>query len=208
MLGQAVREELIGRNVARLVQPPTPDREEIRPWTAVEARAFLAAALGHRLHALFVVALALGLRRGELLGLRWSDVDFTAGQIRVWQTLQRVRGVGLVSGPPKSKRSRRVLTMPAVVVDALRKHRLAQAEDRQAAGDEWVETGLVFTTATGRHVEPRNLNTAYGRLLARAGVRAIRFHDLRHTCATLLLANGVSREWSWTSSVTRRSPSP
>lgn len=192
MLNHAVREELLGRNVARLVQPPTPDREEIHPWTDAEARSFLAAARGHRQYALFVVALALGLRRGELLGLRWSDVDFATGQLRVWQTLQRVRGVGIVFGPPKSKRSRRVLTMPAVVVRAIKEHQEAQDGDRRAAKTEWAKTGLVFTTATGRHIEPRNLNTAYGRLLARSGVRPIRFHDLRHTCATLLLSRGVS----------------
>jgi integrase len=166
--------------------------DDSSPWTAEEARSFLAAAKVHRLHALFVVALALGLRRGELLGLRWSDVDFRTGQLRVWQTLQRVRGEGIVFGPPKSRRSRRVLTMPAVVVQALRHHREQQNSERKAAGDEWEETGLVFTTASGRHVEPRNLNTAYGRLLARTGVRPIRFHDLRHTCATLLLGGGVS----------------
>jgi len=87
MLNQAMREELVARNVARLVQPPAPDRGEIRPWTDAEARAFLATARTHRLHALFVVALGLGLRRGELLGLRWVDVDFAAGQLWVWQTL-------------------------------------------------------------------------------------------------------------------------
>jgi integrase len=92
MLSHAMREELVSRSVARLVQAPTPDRDEIRPWTDVEARTFLAASRSHRLHALFVVALGLGLRRGELLGLRWVDVDQVAGQLRVWQTLQRVRG--------------------------------------------------------------------------------------------------------------------
>ncbi len=190
MLSHAMREELISRNVARLVQPPAPDRTEIQPWTEDEARVFLAASRGHRLHALFVVALALGLRRGEVLGLRWSDVDFVTGQLRVWQTLQRVRGEGVVFGPPKSRRSRRVLTMPAVVRSALLRHR-AQQQTEKSSG-EWVETGLVFPTSTGRHLEPRNLNTAFGRLLVRSGVRAIRFHDLRHTCATLLLARGVS----------------
>ncbi|PWU49662.1 site-specific integrase [Micromonospora globispora] len=192
MLSQAVREELLARNVARLVQAPAPEREEIHPWAEAEARAFLAAVRAHRLHALFVVALALGLRRGELLGLRWSDVDLDAGQLWVWQTLQRVRGDGVVFGPPKSRRSRRVLTMPVVVVQALKRHRSVQAHERKLADGQWQETGLVFTTATGRHVEPRNLNTAFGRLIARAGVRPIRFHDLRHTCATLLLAAGVS----------------
>ena len=192
MLGQAVREELLARNVARLVQAPSPDREEIRPWTDAEARAFLAEARGHRLHALFVVALGLGLRQGELLGLRWSDLDLDTGQLRVWQTLQRVRGVGVVYGPPKSRRSRPVLTLPTVAAIALHEHRKRQAADRVTAGGDWIDAGLVFTTASGRHIEPRNLNTAFGRLVARAGVRRIRFHDLRHTCATLLLSRGVS----------------
>lgn len=192
VLSAAVREELIGRNVAKLVQVATPEPDEIRPWSDTEARAFLQASREHRMHALFVVALGLGLRRGELLGLRWADVDLRAGQLRVAQTLQRVRGAGVVYGPPKSRRSRRTLTMPALVVLALTEHRERQAQDREAAAAEWVETGLVFTTATGRHVEPRNLSTAFSRLLARSGVRPIRFHDLRHTCATLLLARGVS----------------
>jgi integrase len=192
MLNQAMREELVARNVARLVQPPAPEREEIRPWTDAEARAFLATTRAHRLYALFVVALGLGLRRGELLGLRWMDVDFATGQLRVWQTLQRVKGDGVVYGPPKSRRSRRVLTMPGVVASALRQHRKRQGAERVDAGQAWTDTGLVFTTATGRHVEPRNLNTVFGRLVARAGVRPIRLHDLRHTCATLLLSRGVS----------------
>ncbi len=192
MLNHAMREELIGRNVARLVQPPAPDREEIRPWTEAEAREFLAGCRSHRLHALFVVALALGLRRGELLGLRWVDVDFATGQLRVWQTLQRVRGDGVVFGPPKSRRSRRVLTMPTMVTEALRQHRTRQNHDRKSADGGWTDSGLVFTTATGGHIEPRNLNTTFARLLVRTGVRAIRLHDLRHTCATLLLSRGVS----------------
>jgi integrase len=115
-----------------------------------------------------------------------------AGQLRVWQTLQRVRGEGVVFGPPKSRRCRRVLTMPAVVVDALHQHQVRQQEDRKAAGDGWIDTGLVFTTATGRHLEPRNLNTTFARLLTRTEVRRVRLHDLRHTCATLLLSRGVS----------------
>src|SRR5262245_18943712 len=133
MLAHAVREEALARNVARLVQPPAPEREEMQPWTDEEARVFLTASWQHRLHALFVVALALGLRRGELLGLRWADVDTTAKQLRVWQTIQRVRGKGLVFGPPKSSRSRRVLTLPAVAIEALRQHRARQDDDRRLA---------------------------------------------------------------------------
>jgi integrase len=167
----------VARNVARLVQPPAPDREEIRPWTDAEAGAFLSTARAHRLHALFVVALGLGLRRGELLGLRWVDVDFATGQLRVWRTLQRVKGDGVVYGPPKSRRSRRVLTMPGVVAAAVRKHRKRQDAERADAGEAWTDTSLVFTTATGRHVEPRNLNTVFGRLVVRAGVRPIRLES-------------------------------
>ena len=192
VLSHAVREELLARNVAKLVQVATPVQEEIEPWTDIEARTFLAATRQHRLHALFVVALGLGLRRGELLGLRWADIDQRASRLRVTQTLQRVKGEGIILGPPKSRRSRRVLTMPAIVSKALADHRAAQAVDRKQVGSSWPENGLVFTTTTGRPIEPRNLSIAYGRLIARAGVRRIRFHDLRHTCATLLLARGVS----------------
>lgn len=160
--------------------------------TDAEARAFLAATRAHRLHALFIVALALGLRQGELLGLRWADVDLDSRRLRVARTLQRVRGEGMIFGPPKSKRSRRVLALPAVVVDALKRHRDRQEGERARAGDGWVESGLVFTASSGRPLQPRNLATTYGRLLDHVEVPRIRFHDLRHTCATLLLGRGVS----------------
>src|SRR3954451_11316931 len=108
----------------------------------------MSATRAHRWRALFVVALGLGLRRGELLGLRWIDLDFGSGQLRVWQTLQRVEGDGVVFGPPKSRRSRRVLTMPGVVVAALRRHRSRQDLERAQAGEAWTDSGLVYT-ATG-----------------------------------------------------------
>lgn len=190
MLSQDMREELIARNVARLVQAPTPDHDEIQPWTDAETRAFLAAARGHRLHALFVVALALGPRRGELLGLRWSDVDLRAGQLRVIQTLQIVRGAGVAFGPPKSRRSRRVLTLPAVVVDALKRALESRTSSGVAALD-WSETGLIFTTAKGRTSNPQPEH----RLRPTSGSCRRPCHSfprLRHTCATLLLARGVS----------------
>jgi integrase len=121
-----------------------------------------------------------------------ADLAHGRTRVKLWQSLQRVRGHGVVFGPPKSRRSRRVLTMPTVVVEALRRHLEVQRADRAAAGGGWTESGLVFTTGGGRHLEPRNLNTAFARLIVAAGVRPIRLHDMCHTCATLLLSRGVS----------------
>lgn len=191
MLAQAVRDELISRNVAVLVQPPRPARDEVRPWDVDSVAIFLEAARSDRLFALYAVAVALGLRRGELLGLRWQDVDLDVRTLRVEQTVQRIAGRGLVVGPPKSRRSRRTIPLPDSCVAALRRHRARRGSERLTAGDSWTDSGLVFATSTGRVIEPRNLNRAFESLCRRSGVPAIRFHDLRHTCASLLLTQGV-----------------
>jgi integrase len=126
--------------VARLVQHPAPDRRRSgrgrrrRPGRSWRSLARIGCTLCSW------VALGLGLRRGELLRLRWQDVDFASGQLRVWHTLVRVRGAGVVFGPPKSRRSRRVLTMPAFVVQALKAHRDRQADERKAAAEKWFES--------------------------------------------------------------------
>jgi integrase len=134
----------------------------------------------------------VGLRRGELLALAWDDVDLEGGIIRVRRTLQRLRGQGLVFGPPKSTRSRRSIPLPESSRAALLSHCERQEVERLAAGDSWQESGLVFTTSVGTVVEPRNLSRTFEHLMEGSGVRRIRFHDLRHTCASLLLAQGVS----------------
>ena len=171
------------------------------PWTPDEAGQFLESLAGHRLHALFAVGVALGLPEGELLALRWDDVDLKAGILRVRATVQRLgKGVGLVTGSPKTTRSRRTLPRPRVLVDTLAAHRAAQSREREAAGPRWQDAGLVFATSRGTTIEPRNLNRFLDEAIARAGLRRIRFHDLRrirfhdlrHTCASLLLARGVS----------------
>lgn len=193
MLADAEREQLIHRNVAALVKGPRVERQEVQPWTAAEAGRFLSAVADHRLYALFSVGIALGLRKGELLALRWSDVDLDGGTLRVHRTVQRLgAGEGLVIGAPKTARSRRTIPLPDVCVAALRAHRATQAGERAAAGDKWVDLGLVFSTAKGTVIEPRNLNRLFDVKVKEAGVRRIRFHDLRHTCATLLLAQNVS----------------
>jgi integrase len=180
------------RSCPTTVRGPRIDHEEVRPWSLEEATTFLAVARAHRLSALFAVGVAFGLRRGELLALTWNDVDLDGGILRVRRTVQRLRGQGLVFGPPKSTRSRRSIPLPDSSCAALQSHRQRQEMERRTAGDSRQESGLVFTTSVGTVVEPRNLSRIFERLVQQSGVRRIRFHDLRHTCASLLLAQGVS----------------
>jgi integrase len=190
-LNLAVRWELVSRNVARLVDGPRIERKPISPLTPDEARHFLRAIRGHRLEALFSVALALGLRQGEALGLRWQDIDFESRTIRVRNQLQRLDR-RLVLVPPKTDKSRRTLVMPPLIVDALRVHEKLQAAERIWAGSKWQENGLVFANRTGGPTEARHVIEQFHTVLADAALRRIRFHDLRHSCATLLLVQGVS----------------
>lgn len=191
VLAEAVRDELVERNVAALVRVARPERREVAPWSPAEAAQFLRKTRGHRLHALFSVGVAVGLRRGELLGLRWSDVDWDAGTVRVRRVVQRVQGEGLVIGPPKTARSRRVVPLPSSSLRQLREHRSLQLAERLVARSEWQDEDLVFASTHGTVIEPRNLSRLFDALIKTAGVRRIRFHDLRHTCASLLLAQGV-----------------
>ena len=187
----AVRWEMVSRNVARLVDKPRVERKPINPLTPEEARKFLGAVRGHRHEALFSVALALGLRQGEALGLRWDDVDFAARTLRVENQLQRVdKKLTLV--PPKTAKSRRTLVMPSLIVDALSKHQKRQVAEKIWAGSTWTETDLVFANKIGGPTQARRVIEQFHQALDRAGMRRIRFHDLRHSCATLLLVQGVS----------------
>jgi len=190
-LSLALRWDLVSRNVARLVDKPRTERKPINPLTPNEARSFLAGIRGHRLEALFSVALALGLRQGEALGLRWQDVDFTAGTIRVYQQLQRIGGK-LTLVPPKTDRSRRTLVMPSMIVERLRDHEKRQVAEKLWAGSKWHDTGLVFADRFGGPSPARHVIEQFHDALAQAGLRRVRFHDLRHSCATLLLVQGVS----------------
>lgn len=132
----------------------------------------------------------LGLRRGELLGLRWADVDLDAAELTIRQTVTRVAG-SLQYQPPKTRRSRRTLPLPDPVVSALRLHRARQAVLRLAAGKDWQDAGLVFTTAHGTPIEPRNLSRHFYSVRDDVGLSGVRLHDLRHTCITLLLTRRV-----------------
>lgn len=189
-LEQAVRDDILVRNVARLVKSPALDAEPVEPLDVDEARRLLAVSKDDRLHALWAAALSIGLRKGEALGLRWEDVDFEEGRVRVVQQLQRIDG-SLRLDPPKTRGSRRTIPVPPVCIDALLSHRVRQKEERAALGEYWKESGLVFTTQFGTPIDPRNVNRWFDALCKRAGVPRVRVHDLRHTCASLLLAQGV-----------------
>jgi integrase len=189
-LNQALQWGLIARNVASLVSAPKVPRAEIQPFTPEQARRFLEAIGGDRLEALYSVALAIGLREGEAFGLRWSDVDLDAGTLTVRHSLQRIDGKPVLV-EPKTARSRRTITLPTVAIVALRRHEVVQQQERLGAGAGWTHHSLVFCTPTGTPLDPSNVLKRFQRILRRVGLPRLRFHDLRHTCATLLLAQGV-----------------
>jgi integrase len=190
-LEQAVRFDLIPFNPASKVDPPKIRQEEITPLDAEQSRRFLHSARGDRFEALYVLSLTTGLRMGEALGLRWSDVDLDAGTLRVSRQVQRMReGGGLVFSEPKNA-SRRTLELPQRAVEALRSHRKAQAEEKLRAAD-YADSELVFATGKGTPIDAQNIiNRFFKPLLKRAELPDMRWHDLRHTYATLLLARGT-----------------
>jgi len=190
-LGQAERWGLVVRNPAALVDAPKSPHFQFQVLSAEEARRLLLTAAGDPFEALYLLAVTTGMRRGELLALHWADVDLERRQASVTGTLQRMGG-RLVIAEPKTPRSRRSVTLEVHAVNALRRHRIAQLEARVSAGQEWEERDLVFPNRVGLPFEPRNLlQRSYKPLLRRAGLPDIRFHDLRHTAATLLLSQNV-----------------
>lgn len=192
-LSNACREELIGRNVARLVATPSRGETDIEPLDEEAARAFIRAIAAHWLHALWLILVTTGLRKGEALGLAWSDVDMETGLVKVRRTVQRVRG-RLLFGKVKTKRSRREVYIGRVALAALAKHRQQTAERLSEPLNPAPEQpdDLIFVTSSGRVVEPRNVNTMLNRILTNAKLDHVRVHDLRHTAATLLLLDGAT----------------
>ena len=191
-LEQAVRFNLIPANPASKVDPPKVRQEEITPLTAEQASKLLDVIRDERdrFEALYVLALTTGLRIGELLGLKWSDIDLDARRLRVSRQLQCSEG-GLIFTEPKAA-SRRTVDLPASTVEALKRHRKRQVEETLKAGGAYQDNDLVFAGDLGGPIGPEKVTQrAFKPLLKRAGLPEIRFHDLRHTFATLLLARGV-----------------
>ena len=189
----AVNWNLLTRNAAEQVTPPRPIHTEITPLSIAEIHLLLDEAdASTRYGAAVTLALTTGMRRGEILGLQWDDIDMTDDppRLRVRRTLQRIGGQ-LVTGEPKSTKSRRTITLPALAKQALQRHRITQAQERLVAGDEWVEEDYVFATASGLPVDPRNFHRSWHILLDKVGLDRRPLHEARHAAASLMLSYGV-----------------
>ncbi|MGW6284955.1 tyrosine-type recombinase/integrase [Streptomyces sp. NPDC055107] len=229
-LNEAVRRGHLARNPVQLAKAPRLNDEEIEPYTVDEVKRLLVAADKGRNSARWAVALALGLRQGEALGLKWADVDMERGVLMVRRSRRRPRyahGCGDPCGrkagycpqrkrtnpetaDTKSRAGRRVVGLPAQLADLLTAHQVKQKAERQEAGDKWADEGWLFATADGRGTSTRTDYDDWKELLATAGVRDGRLHDARHTAATVLLILGVSERavmglmgWSTTAMAVR-----
>lgn len=190
-LDDALRLGLVQRNVSELVNVPRKVKQEMATLTPEQAKRLLEVAAADRLEALYVLALTTGMREGELLALKWRDVNLDTGNVQVRASLQKSEH-GLEFAQPKTKRSRRNISLTLVAVDALRRHRVRQNEERLALGPVWEEMDLVFSNVLGGPLLKSNvLYRNFKPLLRKAGLPLIRFHDLRHTAATLMLLQGV-----------------
>ncbi|AOS61491.1 site-specific recombinase XerD [Actinoalloteichus hymeniacidonis] len=191
-LSHAIREELITKNAAALVTLPTVRKRKHRAWSSDEVRRFLESARdgADPMYAGYVLAVVLGLRKGEVLGLTWDAVDFEARELRISHQLQRASGA-LLHRETKTAASDDTLPLPEIVVAALVRRRQQQDADRRALGSGWPPGGLVFTTKFGAPVDPRNFNRSWDRRLSKSEVRKITVHDARRSCATLLADLGV-----------------
>jgi integrase len=194
MLGKAAAWEIVNRNVASLVRPPRVPHREMRVLSPDEVHRLFLVADGNRLEALWRLAIGTGMRLGELLALSWKKVDLNAGIARVEATLERDPKYGLIDNEPKTKSSRRSVHLSPSVVQALRRHRSVQNEERMRLGITWIDSGYVFTTIAGTAVNPNNVGRRdFKPLLLAAGITDhVRIHDLRHTAISLALSAGVA----------------
>jgi integrase len=191
-LGHALRWNLVSRNVAALTDRPRPVRKEIRPLDIEQAQRFLEAVRGDRLEALYSVAQALGVRQGEALGLRWEDLDLDHGFMHIRRSLVRLNGEFVLTEPKTTRSARKLGPLPDMLIETLRAHRLRQTKEKLAAPAWHNDWDLVFTTPTGGPWHSSTITKTFQAHLAAAGLPRQRFHDLRHGCASLLLAQGVN----------------
>ncbi|HEY1388099.1 MAG TPA: site-specific integrase [Ktedonobacterales bacterium] len=190
-LADGLRADLVQRNVADQATPPRKVERQMSVLTVDQARAFLAAIRGDRLEALYVLAITAAIRQGELLALRWQDLDLESGFVQIRASHRRMKRRFVVT-LPKTARGRRKVALTKLAIDALRRHQESQALERLAAGTAWQDNNLVFPTEVGERMDgPYVYRYHFLRLLERANLPRIRFHDLRHSAATLLLLLGI-----------------
>ncbi len=190
-LENAISWDLVTRNVAKSAKHPTVERYEAQTLTMEQASKLLEVARGSQMDAMLLFALTTGMRRGEILSLRWADVDFERSVVFVHRTVNRIVGRGFVEGEPKTKAGRRRILLPDVSIETLRSHKVAQEQARIKAAERWVERGIVFANTIGGFLSTNLVRRRFRELLKNAGLPGIRFHDLRHSAATILFAAGV-----------------
>ncbi len=187
-LDWAVKQQILARNVTDAIDAPKFSYKEKHVWSAAESRRLLAAAADHVWGPLFLVLLTTGMRRGECLGLRWRDLDWQAGKVRIAQQVTAVKGQ-IVVGELKTPKARRGVTLAPSCLAALKEHRTAQLESRLKAAN-WEDHDLIFCTSHGKPIHPRNIGRTLDRLCEVAGVPRLSVHQTRHTHTTLLFQDG------------------
>lgn len=190
-LKQAVKWQLLARNPADAVEAPRPEQQEMIVLDGDQIAQLIDAVAGTSLYLPTLLAITTGMRRGEILALRWLDVDLDRGMLFVTQTLEKSRKGGLQFKQPKTKRSRRNITLPPIVTEALRKHRVESAKISLKLGCGWNEGSLVCSKADGSPINPNTLTSGFASLVRRTKIPTVTFHGLRHTHATQLFKEGV-----------------
>ena len=191
-LGHAVKWGTIAKNVAVGTSPPRIVREQVEMWSVPEINQFLTAAVADRFFPVYRLAVLTGLRRSEIFGLKWDAVDLATSTLRVTRILQRITGLGLVEGRPKTARSRRSFDLAPAAVALLHGVRGTQMEQRLEYGDLWNNTGHVFTQPDGSPIDPDIISKGFPKLVEANGLPHLTFHGLRHAYASLASLAGVS----------------
>jgi len=190
-LSHAMKWGLLTRNVCDAVDPPRAYHKEMVAWDTPDVQKFLDVAVGHRYGPVFFLALYTGMRRSELLGLRWSAVDLARKSLSVTQTLQCIKGKGLVATQPKTYRSRRLVTLPPSAAAFLSGLKVRQRQEREGIGLEWNDSDYVSSNFDGTPFHPNTMSKAFSKLIKKAELPQVRLHDLRHTHATIMLKQGA-----------------
>ncbi len=190
-LDNAVKWNILSRNVCDAVTPPRIPRKEKNVLTKQQAHTLLEEVRTHRLEALLTLAITTGMREGELLALHWQDMNFEDCSLQVKRAVSYLKGYGYIESEPKTAKGRRMIKLPVFVVAILRRHKAQQEEQRREVGSAWIEKDLMFTNAQGYFYSASTLRKVFRRFLVSIGLPHMRFHDLRHSAATILLAMNV-----------------